>query len=519
MARPSVTHDGFLIPNAADVSNPRMAEPDRIDFNTLSNQRFGVITGCLITVSGTTASTTGGVGVVAGQRVAVASQSVTLSVGGSLDRFDAICIDAAGTLKIQTGATSNDPVFPDVLATYTLLAMVFAPAGTSNFADLVVDKRTMLATALQGNQGDTDPLVENTPAGGTTKFLLRGDGRLQWRQNLVNLYASSDTDLRTDDTFIANVLTSLTTIAAAGNITAGGTITGVNLVLGTSLPGSGNSGDLFVDTAGGRLYIRKAGTWQEIATLAGAVPVGCVMDSIEPPSVMVPLGWVPLDGRTVTESQYPSLFNLTSLSGYITGVAPNRSMVLPQTEGRYKRSTWSGAGQVGGPVGNQLVLTEANMPLHKHDVDVIPNTIGPITISMGRAGTHNHPVDGGEHGHPVTDPGHQHRAMEAPNGGVGDVISLFWGGRNKIDALFNDRNHTYSVEPLQFTVPAFTGLTIGSSGSAHGHALGDAGDHDHPISASAAAPHDHTVTETTRGSGSPINVGPSYLSVYTYVRS
>ena len=67
MARPSVQHNGFIIPNAQDVSNTILAEPDKIDFNTVADARWGVISGCAIGEQGPLALTVGsGVAVVNG---------------------------------------------------------------------------------------------------------------------------------------------------------------------------------------------------------------------------------------------------------------------------------------------------------------------------------------------------------------------------------------------------------------------------------------------------------------------
>ena len=52
-------HDGFFVPNAQDVAKPELAEPDRIDFNTIAHARWGVINGCLVTVAGSTATVGG----------------------------------------------------------------------------------------------------------------------------------------------------------------------------------------------------------------------------------------------------------------------------------------------------------------------------------------------------------------------------------------------------------------------------------------------------------------------------
>ena len=179
MPRPVVQHDGFLVPNAASVSNPRMAEPDRIDFNTMAHALWGVIEGCEVTVSGRTASITDGMAIVNGMLVTVTQTSTSLGSGGSQDRFDLIAVDQGGTIRVIIGAYSNDPVFPDPPKDVTVLASVFAPATQSNFTDNVVDKRKFLQKQLLTKIDPGEMLIRNANGTGN-HYSVTGGGLTSW---------------------------------------------------------------------------------------------------------------------------------------------------------------------------------------------------------------------------------------------------------------------------------------------------------------------------------------------------
>jgi hypothetical protein len=232
---------------------------------------------------------------------------------------------------------------------------------------------------------------------------------------------------------------------------------------------------------------------------------------------MVPLGWVPLDGRTVTETDFPTLFTIPALASYIQGNTPNRVMVLPNVTQRVLLANFATAGQLGGS--NQIQLLLGHMPPHNHNVGVVSGGGFSLSGRTSRAGQHGHAVSGGAHGHGVNDPGHKHLGFEGPTGLNGYAICAFWGGQNKIDAYFNDRSHTYSVEMLQWTMAAYTGITISSAGSEHNHEVTQAGDHDHVTTFDPVPAHIHNVTQDTVGSGSPYNFTPAHLAVYCYIRS
>ena len=520
MPRPSLTHDGFLIPNASDVSNPRMAEPDRIDFNTVAHARWGVIEGCLVTVTGSTAQCAlGGLAIVDGKLVSVSSgQSVNVGVGGALDRFDLVAVNAGGTLVHIGGTPAEDPVFPDPPTGVTVLAAVYAPTGTANLADNVIDKRKFVSKSLLTKIPVGDPLIQNRNGTGD-EFLINGGGVLSWKSD-ASLFRSAPYTIR-----IIRYLTVDEDITAGGNIfgkslTTTGQINGSNLQIGAvPLPSVAEEGALYQDTSG-KLWIRKGGAWKEIATIEGAVPTGSIITSVEPPSVMSPLGWVPFQGQTVTESQYPNLFNLVGLAGLRTGTAPNRSMVLPNAEGKMFATRWGvNPLTTGGNTDNKVSLLLANMPKHKHAVTADPvasRSMSGITIS--RTGGHIHGMaKGGKHIHWVVEHPHVHEGMDN-YGTPAPVIAVAWGGRNKIDALFNDRNHTYSVEKAQWTMPAVGEVDVLENGSEHAHILEEDGDHSHTASGTIPG-YTPSINEEDRGSGTAFDITPSYLSIYTYIRS
>ena len=124
---------------------------------------------------------------------------------------------------------------------------------------------------------------------------------------------------------------------------------------------------------------------------------------------------------------------------------------------------------------------------------------------------------GGRHIHAVRLYDHIHYGMDN-YGNPAPVIAVAWGGRNKIDALFNDRNHTYSVEKAEFTMPAKARVDVLEGDSEHAHTLQEDGDHSHGISGTFPG-HNHPVTELDRGTGAAVDITPAYLSIYSYIRS
>jgi hypothetical protein len=519
MARPKVLHDGFLLPNANDVTNPRMAEPDRVDFNTLAHPLWGVVEGCGVSVAGTTASTPGGTLLVNGALTTLSPGSVGLGVGGSQDRFDLIVSDAGGTLTVIVGVPSVDPVFPDPPLNTTVLAAVFAPTGSQSLADNVIDKRKFINKALLTKIATGDDLVRNLNGTGN-HYLLDGGGKSTW-ENDTWMWRSGEAELSIHRHLrLEGTLTAGGNILAGGDIEALGNVYGRNLRWSTTTPDAPTTpGTIWQNFNNGKIYVWRNGAWEELATTKSANPPGTIITSLEQPSVMTPLGWIPLDGRKVYETDVPSLFEVLGLAHLIVNETP-RYMNLPNAHKLAMICDWDRKPglKVSPHTANLITLKVANMPRHGHNPRTQPGGAANPRVTIGRAGNHIHNVYGGGHVHDVNDPGHAHNGMDYFGVGA-PIIAVAWGARNKLDALFNDRNHTYSVEMMQWTKPATSNISIGTAGSDHWHLVDPNGEHDHTATVDAIVAHVHTMEEDQVGGDVPIDITPEYLTVYSYVRS
>ena len=512
MTRPRVNHDGFLVPNAGDVANPKMAEPDRIDFSTVGNNRWGVVKDCLVTVSGATASTLGGVAVVNGALVEVNAGSALLGVGAGQDRFDLVVTDPNGTIKVIPGEPSTDPVFPDPEVDATVLAAVFCPSGVNNFVDYVIDKRNWLSDALLTKIPPTYPLLQNLNGNGN-HYLVTGDGHQTWEGD-AHIYRVAAETLR-----IIRHLILDGNMVAGGNISAvdiiaSGTLTGSNLQQIDGPPADPSPGDLWQESDTGRIYTWQNGAWEELATIAGAVPVGSIIQSLEDPTTMIAKGWYPLNGQPVARTTATeSLFAIPALAPFIDGDV----LTMPNASGRVLISDFAAPGRLGGS--SEVVLTRDNMPSHDHGITMGNGGAHTHNVVVNQGGAHSHTVSGGAHTHGVSDDGHRHGAAEGPGGVHVSVIAVVWGGQNKIDALFNDRSHTYSVEQMAWTKAATAGIQINSANSNHGHTVNQHPGHTHLASSDAHPGHTHPLSVLPVGQGAPVDIVQPYLTVYTYIRS
>lgn len=508
---PSVSHGGLLVPNAVGLTYPRMAEPDQIDFATAANAQWGVVEGCKVTITTFTVMVDPGVAIVNGSMVTVAGGTVTLASSGAQDRFDSVVVNESGNVVVLPGTPSTDPVFVDVPLNNTLLAVVFCPVGAESFAGFVIDKRRFVSKALLTKIGGVESLIRNLNGDGN-HYHVFGDGTTVWGGD-TTLKRKSAKTLELDSHLIATGNVSAAQVNA-GRVIATREVTGSNLIMGEAPPPTAQApiGALFQSTVSGDVAVNTPAGWKSLAQVDGIMPVGSIINSVEPPSVMGPKGWLLLDGSTISETVYPRMFTLTAFS--FSGEVGSRVMTLPNAMGRVMRGGSSGAGNRGGR--DSLSLTTEQMPRHRHSVRT--QLAGGTTASgrTSRAGRHAHTVWGGVHTHLVDDPGHSHNDGEYP---AGAFVCLVWGGQNKIDALFNDRNHTYSVEAVHWTGTARTGVTISSLASEHAHTVDDNGDHEHTFQMDAVPAHVHAVSEDEVGQGQPIDITPAYMTTYTYIRT
>ena len=542
MAAPSLTHDGFLIPNAVDVAaDPVLAEPDRVDFNTSTNARWGVIEGCKVSSQGPKDVFIGsGSAIVNGLFVTVIPKALQLSTPAADASFSLIVVDDKGEPSLISSVSALRPTFPDPGINQTVLASVYCKAGAATFADYIIDKRKFLQTALLTKVATDDDLIRNFNAPGTNPgdpalnhYMVKGDGQTIWandtylqRISTGKLQASQDFKITRTLEVGANITAAESIVSTQGRITTRNFRTDQNKpVADPSM--YDRPGDLWQDAVGGRLYIRRSlgsgWAWQELATTESTVPLGTVINSLLAPDQMIPLGWYPLDGSLINETvETQRLFTIPALASNITGTAPNRSLRMPNLSRRMQMTDFGGANKTGGDYDyNILELTSVNIPRHHHSVNVVPSSAGTPGGDMLRSGAHPHTITGGWHDHGLTDPGHLHDgATETYD--HHHFLAVDENGQNKIDALFNDRSHTYSVTPLRWTYRAHTGINITPSES-HSHVI-SGGDHDHKISFTPMPVHDHQVQQVAwggnaQGLAEPIDITPEYYTVFTYIRS
>jgi hypothetical protein len=519
MARPQVLHDGFLIPNAADVTNPRMAEPDRVDFNTVAHALWGVVEGCEVTVAGTTASTSGGTLLVNGQLVTLQPGTTNLGVSSAQDRFVLVASDAGGILTTIPGTAAVDPVFPDVPLDRTVLAAVFCPTSATNLADNVIDKRKFIPKSLLTKISPTADLVRNLNGTGS-HYLIGGDGKTTWESDTW-MWRSAASELSIYRHLkLEGALTAQGGGVFGSDVNIDGNVSAKNLRWNGVMPAAPvDPASIWQDKNTGRIFVWRNGLWEELATIRSANPPGTVITSWEKPSVMMSLGWIPIDGRKVYEADAPGLFNVQGIQHLIVNDTP-RYIQLPNAQRLGLVTDWerNPGVKVSTHPNNLITLQTANMPRHAHNPRALPAGSFAPNIRVNRAGDHGHNVYGGAHEHDVVDPGHNHNGMDFM--GIGSsVVALVWGGRNKIDAFFNDRNHTYSVEALDWTQASLSNIRVSTDRSEHWHVVDPNGGHDHIATMDAVPDHVHVLQQDLVGGDIPIDVTPEYLTTYAYIRS
>ena len=525
MARPSVQHNGFLIPNAQDVSDTVLAEPDKIDFNTIADARWGVVSGCALGEQGPLALSVGsGVAVVNGKLTPVRGGTVTLTAPTTGSRFINIVVDDGGVVRAVDGTATADPVFPDVAPVHTLLATVHATSDAASLQDFVIDKRKFLTPALFANVGPTSDLIVNyngpAPSNGDPSlwFRIDGQGKISWAQDtILERFAANHLKLWATMSISQDLLVG---DAISGNsVNVSGLLRGRNLRNGAAAPAIATAvlGDLWANTVNGVVSVAcpdpvsGALEWQPLATADTAMPYGSVIDSVETKAVMEAKGWLALDGRVISEDNYPNLFKLVSMAPWISGgTEPHRQMTLPNLERRFRLTDSSDTARIGGS--NYKYLTLQQMPKHDHNVKVDTHgDIQPTAQLSGMGGAHGHPINGdGEHDHEVYDKGHTHDKFF--------VAVADWGG-SMLDGLINDRSHTWKVDIYQTTATGYANI-VAKPAKIGGLSIPTAsGYHNHTVQVSKITGLTHTVRESQVGEGAAVDITPAYFTVRTYIRT
>lgn len=529
MASPSVAHGGFLIPNAGTVTEPLLSEPDRVDFNTAAQNRWGVLNGCQVTgIGANQIKVSPGSAMVNGKFVYVRDTDLFVTVPTGLSKFDLILVNNAGAPYVLPGKESNDPFFPDPPVDATLLAAVYCKAGLS-LTNFVIDKRKFLAPALMTSILADDDLIRNFKAPGATAgdplqdwYRVYGDGKTVWG-NDTTLSRSGVASLLVEDNLAVRSSLSAKVVSAEG-VSATADIQARNLRRSTSPPLLPNKGDLWQNPNSGSVYIANAAPqggleWDEIATMGNMLPPGTVIQSMEAPARMEAKGWLAMNGRTVLETDWPTLFTIASLTTYTAGFAPNRVITLPDLTSRVVMPSFTagGVGKFGPVVGgverttNTYVLKSTDIPEHGHAVNATATAVTPRGVIQATTGSHEHNLP--NHSHSDTETPHHH------NMGVATV-----------GVTVTPVNDGVPVGANAVLTPVYAGKEVSPTTSDLALVKGggitapipkvQGGPHAHPFEGTAQT-HDHVMAQTPYGKAPPnaINFTPNYFTMYFYIRT
>lgn len=529
MARPSVAHGGFLIPNAGTVTEPLLSEPDRVDFNTAAQNRWGVLNGCQVTGIGSNqVKVSPGSAMVNGRFVYVTDTDLSVTVPTGLSKFDLILVNNAGVAYVLPGKESNDPFFPDPPVTATILAAVYCKPGL-NLADYVIDKRKFLAPALMASILPGDDLIRNFKAPGATAgdplqdyYRVYGDGKTVWLNDTI-VTRSGVASLQVENNLSVKTALAAKTVSAEG-ISATADIQARNLRRATTPPLVPNKGDIWQNTNTGSVYIANPAPvggleWDEIATMGNMLPPGTVIMSMEAPARMEAKGWLQMNGRTVLEVDWPSLFTIASLVAYTSGFAPNRVITLPNLTSRVIMPifTAAGIGKFGPVIGgverttNTYVLTATDIPEHSHAVDATATAVTPRGIIQATTGTHEHLLP--DHSHADTETPHFHNMGVATVAAT--VTPVVDGAAVGANAVITP---VYTGKEVSKTTSDLALIKVGAVTAPIPKIQG--GPHAHPFEGTPQT-HDHDMVQATYGKAppNPVNFTPNYFTMYYYIRT
>lgn len=506
------TRAGFIVQNAAAAgADLDIAEPDAVDFNILGNPRYGVVTGMVVTVTGSSwvVNCTNGV-YLNNDLPTLGGGQVTLPTASQDLRFDLIVGDGSGNISAIVGAASPNPVFPDLPDGYTVFASVLVKPGIMPQPDDVTDKRVMVRTRFTTALA-TSPVLRNVdPTTLATLFDLASNGLMTWTG-----VTNSHPTLGPDPALVATLLLTgglkvTGALIAAGltatTLTSTGKLTGSNFSEGAvnpSVPGA--LGDLYKNTTDGTVWVWQ-GAWNQVST--AVIPPGMTMTSL---LASAPLGWLKMDGSTVTQAQSGGLWN--ALPQFRTG--PD-AFTLPDATGCFLAQGTPGV--KGGNVSPFVNVGINNMPPHHHLESPVTGNGGPHShpASMTPGGSHGHNTQSlqGAHVHDINDPTHVHPPYPDGSGGPPAIPMRVFAA----PAGFALGNQPIVLAPS--TGAAATGIVVGTGGSNHIHSTDLQGSHVHTITIdSGGGVHTHPITESTVGGGQAIDIRPPFMGFFVYIKT
>jgi hypothetical protein len=535
---------GFIIPAAGTTTaNLPSSQPDQGDFVTLGNQRYGVVAGCDLSYIPGGAGQPGTVRIGSGPNlvkvddtlytIATSTEAMVSTTVGVGDRIDLVVYDATRGLSVVTGAPASDPIMPDISTSMTLLFILYVQLVNAKVT--VIDKRIFLARSMISTIGPTTTLVQNRDSAGNPLVTILGDGTVQWGVNDAFLQRTGINELTLNSKLIVG-----TVVAESMAINGASPVTSATNSRGTTLPPTGEIGDMFTNTTTGAVYVYQASGWVALLT-HGSVPVGTVIQSqleFEPNKDTVLAGFLPMDGRTIAYVDYPAYFAARGVgSGTLT---------LTDARGCYLAQPAGGSAAIGtkfGNASNRVTLAIANLAEHRHETTNQTNQAGAHiptgSTTPGGAHTPAVAVAGGTHTHIAFDSGHLH-PPEWPNDGLGfltdtpnphfnvrggpigvlhPATTLPYPDHNYPGPAGDATNRAYLAVPAETTGVGNANIGVVADGSHHTHEMAAVPHHAHGIQLDPVGSHSHTVPiHNPVGGNQPLDITPSSLAINYYVK-
>lgn len=414
----------YNVPNSADVPAIDLAEPDNADFLALGFHRTGVVSGGVVTQSGTPAMSV----LVAAAEIIIdgapytkTSATVVLDPSTSSPRFDLIGWNLSGNPVAMKGTPSSTnavvPAFDPTV--FCLAASVYISASAVSITNAyIVQKQVAPITGIRRNYAnDTDVVLDwSTPtkvsglkafANGTLQWVSStlsrtADTAMEWATSLLirqpasgtpGLILKSATPSGLKGDYILQVQPQTTASTLAG-IDTTGRLVGLNMRAGSGSPEgaiTADRGTLYLNeaatTGNDALYVKTTDAvstgWAALGAYvasAQAIPVGCV---VQWPGIIgtdtVPTGYLFCDGSEQATATYPAL---SGFCGAKFGTAASGNFKLPDYRGR----TLFGV--------DGVLATAPGINIGADSV----------TLSISQLPAHDHPVLDPQHEHPQSGP-------------------------------------------------------------------------------------------------------------------
>lgn len=475
----------FIIPNATDTTSGNkyavldQAEPDSLDFEVLGNDKSGVVKGCVVSETPSSAIP------------AVQVSEGVVAINGTV-------------YAVAADPYLQAPVVPAVGSRFDLVIARLTNIGT-------IPQMTL--TFIEGDSSQANPTYPRSLSrtNGVSGAAAANYFNPETDVVLAAVYRNSNIPSIIGEHIVDKRKSIQTPIAYRGATAPTETQGDVgDLYLRTTTPSNGESG----------LYIKRTSTeWSQLASVPvdPGVPVGSVITWIASsnPNTAV---WIECNGSTVSRTgAYAELFSVLGTTyGSGDGIT---SFTLPDFRGMFLAGLPVVGASLGSQYGNnnnEIELTSDQVPGHTHPI----NHTHPSTTTAEN-GTHGHGSEGGghvhamDHGHgtgSATGGAHAHDAnylQNANNTGPNHYLRpVNYPTDGLIAAIPQSGGHSHTV-----SIPKFVGFTSPPSSAT---SISDAGAHTHTVTIPSTV---NAVSDPNRTiAPNHVNIQPRTMYVRYFIR-